>query len=45
MKLTIFSFITIVVVVFTGCSKMQIEDFTNNKSPEFIPQEYFNGSL
>jgi hypothetical protein len=43
MKLTIFSLITIV-LVFTGCSKMQIEDFTNNK-PEFIPQEYFNGSL
>ncbi|WP_320034169.1 DUF3833 domain-containing protein [Halarcobacter sp.] len=28
----------------TGCSKMQLEDF-KNKTPEFIPQEYFNGSM
>lgn len=32
------------IFIFTGCSKMQIEDFTD-KSPEFIPQEYFNGKL
>ncbi|XOB60874.1 DUF3833 domain-containing protein [Campylobacterota bacterium DY0563] len=36
--LMIFSFI------FTGCSKMQLEDF-KNKTPEFIPQDYFNGSM
>lgn len=28
----------------TGCSSMQIDDFKNT-TPEFIPQEYFNGSL
>lgn len=27
-----------------GCSSMQIDDFKNTK-PEFIPQEYFNGSM
>ena len=43
MKLKII-FFTIIVVIFTGCSKMQIEDFTD-KSPEFIPQEYFDGKL
>jgi len=43
MKLKII-FLTILVVIFTGCSKMKIEDF-KNKSPEFIPQEYFNGPL
>ena len=43
MKLKIILF-TILVVIFTGCSKMKIEDF-KNKSPEFIPQEYFNGPL
>ncbi|QKF82974.1 DUF3833 domain-containing protein [Halarcobacter ebronensis] len=32
------------ILIFTGCSKMQIEDF-NNTTPEFIPQEYFNGKL
>jgi len=42
MKLTIFFFT--IVLIFTGCSKMQIEDF-RNKKPEFIPQEYLNGSL
>lgn len=36
--------LTILVLIYSGCSKMQIEDFTNNK-PEFIPQEYFNGNL
>jgi len=40
--LTIFSIITFTIL--TGCSKMQIEDFTNKK-PEFIPQEYFDGKL
>ena len=28
----------------TGCSSMQIDDFTNS-SPEFIPQKYFNGPM
>jgi len=28
----------------TGCSTMEIEDFTSTK-PEFIPEEYFNGKL
>lgn len=28
----------------TGCSSMQLQDF-NNTSPEFVPQEYFNGPL
>jgi hypothetical protein len=28
----------------TGCSSMQIDDFTNT-SPEFIPQKYFNGPM
>lgn len=27
-----------------GCSTMEIEDFSNN-TPEFIPQEYFNGKM
>jgi len=43
MKLKIV-FLSIIVLIFTGCSKMQIEDFTN-KTPEFIPEEYFNGPL
>ena len=43
MKLQIF-FLTAIILIFTGCSKMQIEDFTN-KGPEFIPQKYFNGKL
>lgn len=43
MKLKIV-FLFIVVLIFTGCSKMQIEDFTN-KTPKFIPEEYFNGPL
>lgn len=46
-NLTIFFssfFIALAILFFTGCSKMQIEDF-KNKSPEFIPQEYFNGKL
>ena len=30
--------------LFTGCSSMQIDDFKNT-TPEFIPQEYFNGPL
>ncbi|TLP37486.1 DUF3833 domain-containing protein [Arcobacter arenosus] len=29
---------------FTGCTKMQLEDF-KDKTPEFIPQEYFNGKM
>ena len=28
----------------TGCSSMELEDF-NNTTPEFIPQNYFNGPL
>ncbi|RXJ69513.1 hypothetical protein CRV08_02075 [Halarcobacter ebronensis] len=36
--------ILLIIINFTGCSKMQIEDF-NNTTPEFIPQEYFNGKL
>ena len=43
MKLNIFFLIT-TILIFTGCSKMQIEDF-ENKKPEFIPQEYLNGPL
>jgi hypothetical protein len=43
MKLQIL-FLTIILFIFTGCSKMKIEDFTNKK-PEFIPQEYFNGKM
>ena len=43
MKLKLILLIAIF-LIFTGCSKMQIEDFTNKK-PEFIPQEYFNGTL
>ena len=43
MKLQIF-FLTAIILIFTGCSKMQIEDFTN-KGPEFMPQKYFNGKL
>ncbi|KAB7884950.1 DUF3833 domain-containing protein [Poseidonibacter ostreae] len=43
MKLQFF-FLSAIFLIFTGCSKMQIEDFTN-KGPEFIPQEYFNGKL
>ena len=31
-------------ILLTGCTGMKIEDF-NNTSPEFIPQEYFNGKL
>ncbi len=30
--------------VFAGCSSMNIEDFSNT-TPEFIPQEYFNGKM
>ncbi|XPV70384.1 MAG: DUF3833 domain-containing protein [Halarcobacter sp.] len=37
-------FFTMILVIFTGCTSMKIEDFTNKK-PEFIPQEYFNGKL
>lgn len=44
MKLKILIFVLLVPFIFIGCSKMQIEDF-NNKSPEFIPQEYFNGKM
>ena len=43
MKLKIL-ILSIFILLFTGCSKMQIEDFSNKK-PEFIPQEYFNGKL
>lgn len=34
----------LILLLFTGCATMKIEDFTN-KSPEFIPQEYFNGPM
>ena len=37
-------FLIAIFLIFTGCSKMQIEDFTN-KGPLFIPQKYFNGKL
>ncbi|MEN8726571.1 MAG: DUF3833 domain-containing protein [Sulfurovum sp.] len=30
--------------ILTGCSSPQIEDF-NGTTPEFIPQEYFNGPM
>ena len=43
MKLNIL-IITLITFIFIGCSKMQIEDF-NNKTPEFIPQEYFKGKI
>ncbi len=43
MKLKIL-FLTVLFLIFTGCSKMQIEDF-KGKTPEFIPQEYFNGNM
>lgn len=36
--------LSIFILIFTGCSQMKIDDFTN-KSPEFIPQEYLNGPL
>ncbi|MBE0492017.1 MAG: DUF3833 domain-containing protein [Sulfurospirillum sp.] len=39
-----FTIATIILLIFTGCSKMQIEDF-DDKKPEFIPQEYFNGTM
>lgn len=31
-------------IFFTGCSTMKLEEFSN-KTPEFIPQEYFNGKM
>jgi hypothetical protein len=43
MRLILF-FALFIGLILTGCSKMQIEDFTQ-KTPEFIPQEYFNGSM
>lgn len=43
MKLKIL-FLTIFLLIFQGCSKMQIEDF-KDKSPKLIPQEYFKGKL
>ena len=36
--------ILISIFLITGCTGMKIEDF-NNKTPEFIPQDYFNGNL
>ena len=42
MKNLILVFLT--TILLTGCTGMKIEDF-NNTSPEFIPQEYFNGKL
>ncbi len=30
--------------IFAGCSSMSIEDFKNT-TPEFVPQEYFNGKM
>ncbi len=41
LKIIIFVLIT---TLFTGCTSMKLEDF-DNKTPEFIPQEYFNGKL
>lgn len=43
-KLFFSLFLVMIIINFTGCSKMQIEDF-NNTTPKFIPQEYFNGKL
>ena len=37
-------FIFLATILFTGCTRMKIEDFNNTK-PEFVPQEYFNGKL
>lgn len=42
MKTVLISIITI--LVFAGCSSMNIKDFTG-KTPKFVPQEYFNGSM
>lgn len=44
MKLKQIVFSLLLLFLFLGCSKMQIEDFSNS-SPEFIPQEYFNGKM
>lgn len=39
------TFSTFLVMFFiSGCSTMEIEDFTNEK-PAFVPQEYFNGKM
>lgn len=35
---------SITALLLTGCSSMQIEDFAQS-SPEFIPQDYFNGPM
>lgn len=43
MKKTIFLTL-IITILLTGCTSMKITDF-NNKKPELIPQEYFNGSM
>ncbi|MGM0520028.1 MAG: DUF3833 domain-containing protein [Campylobacterota bacterium] len=37
-------FIIFIVTFFTGCNNMKIEDFKNT-TPEFIPQDYFNGKI
>lgn len=42
MKNLLFIFLT--TILLTGCTAMKIEDF-NNTTPEFIPQEYFNGKI
>ena len=44
MKTFKIALLTIITIILTGCSNMKLEDF-NNKSPEFIPQEYFNGKM
>jgi len=43
MKLKIV-FIVLLSFLFIGCSKMKIKDF-DNKTPEFIPEKYFNGKM
>ena len=44
MKIFKIAIIFTLTIFITGCTGMKIEDF-NNKTPEFIPQEYFNGNL
>ena len=36
--------VLIVTIFLVGCSSMKLSDF-ENKQPQFIPQEYFNGKL
>jgi hypothetical protein len=38
------AFATVLCTLLAGCSSMDIQDFSNT-TPEFIPQEYFNGPM